>query len=91
MIRRILGRHARHSFGENRETVDELLARIDAMDVSPQVSPEDYPTAQYPRWVLAQLADGVDPADVQGWDRPEPRSARRRPELDFALPMGGAR
>lgn len=88
---RLFGRHARHDVGENRETVAELLARIDAMDVPSQVSLEEYPTAKYPRFILSQLADGVPPAEVQGWDQPKPRPTRRRPDLDFALAIGGVR
>ncbi|WP_446224931.1 hypothetical protein ACTWPB_07385 [Nocardia sp. IBHARD005] len=57
---RIFGRHARHDFAEGRETVKELLARIDAMDVPAPPAPQDYPTATYPRFTLRQIEQRAD-------------------------------
>ena len=60
----IFGRRARHDFAENRETVEQMLARIDAMPVDPAyahtVGPDDYPTAVYPRFALQQVEQRAD-------------------------------
>lgn len=55
----IFGRRARHDFAENRETVDQMLARIDAMPVDPAyahaVGPDAYETAKLPVFALRQI------------------------------------
>lgn len=60
----IFGRHARHDFAEGRESVAELLARIDTTPVSAEyahtVGPDDYPTAVYPRFALQQVEQRAD-------------------------------
>lgn len=55
----IFGRRARHDFAETRETVGQMLARIDAMPVDPAyahaVGPDAYETAKLPVFALRQI------------------------------------
>ncbi|MFC9966289.1 hypothetical protein ACFVH4_18835 [Nocardia ignorata] len=91
---RIFGRHARHDFAEGRETVAELLARIDALPFEPQYAhlagPDDYPTAVLPKYTLAQLEQRADgsPAPVP---YVEVDGGRPLSDLDYVTVMGGLR
>lgn len=78
--RNVFGRHARRDFGETRETVAELLARVDAMDIAPEYAhraePDEYPTAKLPVFALKQLeqraGDHGVPVEVAGIDGGRP-------------------
>ncbi|MEU3011105.1 hypothetical protein [Nocardia asteroides] len=105
--RSAFGRRARHDFAETRETVEQMLARIDAMDVDPAyahaVGPDAYETAKLPVFTLQQIerqADGsvrvlVAAGRLEGAvaaiEAPQVDGGRPMHDLDFALVMGGAR
>lgn len=105
--RNAFGRHARLDFAENRETVDEMLARIDAMPGDPAyahaVGPDAYETARLPIFALRQIerqpdgsvrvlvAAGRLEGAVAAIEAPQVDGGRPMHDLDFALVMGGAR
>ncbi len=97
---RSVGRHARHDFAEGRETVAQMIARIDAMPVEPayahRIAPDEYPTAVLPVYAVRQIeqraASTMLLVEATGLEVVEVNGGRPMHDLDYIDRMnGGAR
>ncbi|MFC4124880.1 hypothetical protein [Nocardia rhizosphaerae] len=84
LLRRF-ARHARHDFAEGRETVEQMLARIDAMDTPPVPPADEYPTAKLPVFTVRQIEERANGMKVLV----EVDGGRPIHDLDYATRMDG--